>query len=318
MIVLPPDFVQTIQATFREDGQRWLAALPGLLEEASQRWGLTDIRPVPGLSYNFVAFASSGVSDGEPLAKADVVLKLGVPNRELTGEIAALRLYNGRGACRLLGADAEKGMLLLERLTPGHMLATLEDDDRATEIAADTMRQLWGCSSALNRSANNAAAADFIRLKDWFDGFRRLRRRYRGKAGPLPEHLVAMAESRSHELLSGDRDEVLLHGDLHHFNLLMSARGWLAIDPKGVIGPRGYELGPFLINPKPGFLQGSNPRGQMERRIAMLSERLGMGREHIRAWGICYAVLSAWWGVEDNDPDWGTYGIRCAEILAQV
>jgi len=308
---LPPDFIWTIQNAFQGEGKGWLETLPALLEEASRRWDLTDIRPVPNLSYNFVAYAKSP-SPLTPLPKGEgnLVLKLGVPQKELTSEIAALRLYNGRGACRLLDADAEKGMLLLERLQPGRMLATLEDDVRATEIAADVMRQLW---QPVPESAEN-----FIQLKDWFDGFNRLRKQYNGETGSLPKHLVEIAESLSRDLLVENKDEALLHGDFHHFNVLESARGWLAIDPKGVIGPRGYEVGPLLINPVPDFLNGSNPRVQTAKRIAILSEMLAMEQERIRALAICHAILSAWWSLEDNDPNWGEYSIRCAEILTPV
>jgi streptomycin 6-kinase len=166
--------------------------------------------------------------------------------------------------------------------------------------------------------AGEGATTDFIQLKDWFNGFQRLKKRYNGKTGPLPKHLVETAESLSRELLAENKDVSLLHGDFHHFNVLKSERGWLAIDPKGVIGPRGYELGPLLINPVPDFLNGDKPRIQTEKRIAILSEMLGMERERIRSWAICHAVLSAWWSIEDNELDQGEYNLRCAEIFMQV
>jgi streptomycin 6-kinase len=325
MLDLPHKFVETIQNTFGEKGKRWLQVFPALLDEASRRWGLTDIQPVPNLSYNFVAFAQlrpeSNVSrrwlqsqapfgDDKTLQSASVILKLGVPNRELTSEIAALRYYNGHGACRLLEADAEKGMLLLERLQPGRTLSTLVNDERATRIAAEVMRQLWRPAPE-NRKG-------FIQLKDWFNGFERLRKQYQGKTGPLPKSLVETAESLSRELLAEYKGETLLHGDFHHFNVLKSERGWLAIDPKGVIGPRGYEVGPLLINPVPDFLNGDKPQVQTKRRIAILAEMLVMERERICSWGICHAVLSAWWSIEDNDPGQGEYSLRCAEFFMQV
>jgi streptomycin 6-kinase len=316
---LSPKFVQTIQNAFGDDGKRWLGSFPSLLEEAARLWGLMDIQPVPNLSYNFVAFAHLNMESNvgrrwlqsqETLHSTQVILKLGVPNRELASEIAALRCYNGRGACRLLDANAEKGMLLLERLLPGRMLSTLEDDERATHIAADVMRELW------RPVPENKA--EFILLEDWFDGFNSLRRRFDGGTGPLPEKLVETAESLSQEFLIENKDETLLHGDFHHYNVLASERGWLAIDPKGVIGPRGYEVGPFLINPIDHFLNGNNPGAQTERRIAILSEKLGMERVRIRSWAICHAILSAWWSIEDNDPGWGDYSVRCAELFTEV
>jgi streptomycin 6-kinase len=309
-----PTFIQTIKNTFGADGESWLSALTDLIAEASCRWGLTDIQPVPNLSYNYVAFAKLNLESNvsrrwlqsqETLHSGQAILKLGVPNRELTSEIAALQLYNGYGAVHLLDAEPEKGMFLLERLQPGCMLSELEDDEQATEIAADVMSQLW---RPVPENIEH-----FIQLKDWFDGFKRLRKRYNGKTGELTQRLVETAESRSRELLAENKDEVLLHGDFHHYNVLKSARGWLAIDPKGVIGPKGYEVGPLLINPVDRFLDGNNPRGQTEKRIAILSEMLGMERERVRNWGVCHAVLSAWWSLEDKE-DW-RYAIRCAEII---
>ena len=328
---MDPTFIQTIKSTFGADGEAWLFALPDLIAEASRRWGLTDIRPVSNLSYNFVAFSRQNLNreaaknakkniietsqtsslsarNGYRGENNEVILKLGVPNRELTSEIAALQLYNGRGACHLLDADREKGMLLLERFQPGSMLSELEDDEQATLIAADVMCQLW---QPVPENTD-----DFIQLKDWFDGFQCLRERYNGKTGPLPKHLVETAESLSKDLLSEKKDEALLHGDLHHYNVLKSTRGWLAIDPKGVVGPKGYEVGPLLINPVHRFLNGSDPKSQTEKRVAILSERLDMERERICSWGICHAVLSAWWSIEDGE-NW-EYGIRCAEIFLTV
>src|SRR5262245_6357463 len=132
---LPASFITHIRSAFKADGEKFLFDLPCLIEEASDRWGLTGIEVAQNLSYHFVALAEK--------AGQDVVLKIGVPHEELTSQIDALRLYEGRGACRLITSDADKGMLLLERLKPGGMLAELEDDEAATGIAAQVMLQLW-------------------------------------------------------------------------------------------------------------------------------------------------------------------------------
>ena len=57
---LPPDFISIITNTFGEDGEALIANLPALIDEASQRWGSTNVQPVSNLSYNFVAFARRG------------------------------------------------------------------------------------------------------------------------------------------------------------------------------------------------------------------------------------------------------------------
>jgi streptomycin 6-kinase len=61
-----------------------------------------------------------------------------------------------------------------------------------------------------------------------------------------------MAESLFRELIASSESPVLLHGDLHHFNILSARRQpWLAIDPKGVAGEPAYEPGALLRNPNP-------------------------------------------------------------------
>jgi streptomycin 6-kinase len=298
-VILPQSFVHTIQNTFGRRGRDWLKTLTDLIAEAARRWELTDIQPVPDLSYNFVAFAGQG--------NEEVILKIGVPDRELVSEMATLRLFNGQGAAHMLQADLGQGMFVLERLKPGDRLVALEDDQQATQIAADVMLKLWQ-PALLEKS--------LIKLSDWFKGFHRLRSRFHGGTSPLDQKLVEEAEGAVKDFFAEDYEPMLIHGDLHHFNILLSARGWLAIDPKGVIGPAAYEVGPLLINPRDKLLSDSNPEVRMKKRIDILSERLGFERQRIRLWGLAHAVLSAWWNLEDNE-NWKN-DMACAAIFASL
>lgn len=285
---LPPEFISNIQNTFREKGSAFLEALPDSIAEASAQWGLTDVQPVPTLSYNFVAFANWDNNK--------VVLKMGVPNNEMLSEMEALKLFNGEGACRLLDYDEERYWMLLERLTPGVMLSTLEDDEEATHIAAEVMQKIW--RSGLDIPA--AHVSKFIKLSDWFDGLKKLRPRFNGGTGPFNKKILQRVERSVADFLAENHQPVLMHGDFHHFNILSSERGWLIIDPKGVMGPACYEVGPLLINPWGDFLSRTNHRLMMKRRIDILHEHLGFERERIHEWGLAHAVLSAWWSMEDN------------------
>ena len=116
---LPQDFRQRIAGTFGADGRHWLHALPRLLEDCEARWRLKIGPPLTPLSYNYIAPATMG--DGQ-----EIILKLGVPNAELNSEMLALQTYDAPGSVRLIDADPRKGILLLERLTPGRMLSELE------------------------------------------------------------------------------------------------------------------------------------------------------------------------------------------------
>ena len=184
---LPEPFLTNIRNSFHQDGEAYLAVLPDLIEEARQRWGLTDITPVENLSFNYVAYAtcpSTALPDGRS-AQGEVVLKIGVPHRELFSEMVALRLFNGEGCVRLLEADESRGMFLLERVRPGVMLATLEDDDQSTHIAVDVTTRLW-------REA--PTGLPLIQLTDWFTALKNVRPTFGGGTGPFPEKLFAHVE----------------------------------------------------------------------------------------------------------------------------
>lgn len=283
-----------------------------MIGEASRRWGLSNVQPVPTLSYNFVAFAERG--------DEQVILKMGVPDRELKSEMTALRLLNGEGACKLIDYDEEKYWMLLERLKPGVMLVTLEDDEEATHIAADVMQKIWkpweSESLLLDVGQRALGLQDLIRLSDWFDGLKRLRAEFNGGTGPFNAKLVQRVERSSSDFLAENHKSVLMHGDFHHFNILSSERGWLVIDPKGVLGPACYEVGPFLLNPWGDLSQLANHRRKTRRRIDILHEHLGFERERIREWGVAHAVLSSWWSFESQG-DW-QYASRFAEVLADL
>ena len=225
---LPDLFKRNVVGAF-SNGKAWLESLPRLIEECEDRWKITVGSPF-SLSFNYVAPAVTA-------AGQERVLKLGVPNPELTLEIQALRLYAGSAAVRLLDSDQERGFLLMERLVPGQSLASLADDGEATRIAARTMRELW-------RSL--PPHKPFPTVKQWAGGLKRLRKRFNGGAGPFPVRLVDMAERLFEELLSSAGTPVLLHGDLHHFNILSAQDRWTAIDPKGVAGEPAFEAGALL------------------------------------------------------------------------
>lgn len=298
---LPAEFVHNIEKYFTEEGKAWLPVLPSLLDQAAKRWELTLGEPFL-LSCNYVCAAKT--ADGR-----DVVLKVGVPNPELVSEIEALTLYDGRGAVRLIDSDAEKGLLLEERLQPGTMLLEVQDDAAATEIAAGVMRSLWRPVPQPNH---------LISLQGWFDnGFRQLHQKFGGGTGPLPPKIIETAEGLVADFFAENEPPVVLHGDFHHYNLLKSGEAWKVIDPKGVIGPRGYEVGPLLFNPSGDLLYGSDARKIIERRFAILSEQLGMERSRIRGWGIAHAALSACWDLDEQGVG-GEHAIHCAELFLSI
>ncbi|UCC69784.1 MAG: phosphotransferase [Armatimonadota bacterium] len=282
-------------------GREWLRRLPDIVAECVARWSLTLTGPGDAPSYNYIVPALR--SDGDP-----VILKLGHPHPELRSETDALAHYDGRGAARLLEADRDLGVLLLERLLPGAMLVSISDEERTTEIAASVMRALWRPAPPQH---------SFRSVEDWAHGMTNLRHEFDGGPGPFPAHLVDKAEGLFADLLPSQADRVLLHGDLHHYNILAAQRHpWLAIDPKGVVGEPAYEIGAFLRNPFDLAAWHDLPAVQA-RRLTQLSDLLGFDHRRLRAWAIAQAVLSAWWSYEDHGSGWES-AITCAEALSAV
>jgi streptomycin 6-kinase len=217
-------------------------------------------------------------------------------------EARALAALQGEGVVRLLEHDDDA--LILERVVPGTPLASVAaaDDDEATRIAAGVMRRLW---------RPPPAGAGFPTVAEWGEGFARHRGAHDGGSGPLDAALFARAERLFGELCASQAAPVLLHGDLHHFNVLLG-EGWVAIDPKGVVGEPCYEPGALLRNPYPDLPS----RARMARRLDVLAAALGFDRARLRDWAFAQAVLSAVWHLEDGDPGPGRrYAIACAERL---
>lgn len=277
-------------------GAAWIEALPRLRAEVHAAWGLRADGALP-LSYAHVERVVR-VADDIP-----AVLKLCLPgDPEAAGEAPALAAFAGDGAARLLAHDPAHGALLLERLEPGTQLVELaaRDDDAATDALADVMARLW---------RPPPVGDAFPRVRDWG----------RALEGPaardarIPRPLVARARAAHAELCATASAPVLLHGDLHHFNVLRAGAGWKAIDPKGVVGEPAYEVGALLRNPVPALLDAPRPRRLLERRLDRLSAALALDRERLRAWAAVQAVLSAVWAVEGGEEP--AFWLACAELL---
>ncbi len=221
-----------------------------------------------------------------------------------SGEI--LTAFDGRGVVRVY--DYVGGAVLLERLDPGHSLAHLALGDRdgeATAILADVI--------AAMSSVPSEAPAVAPTVQDWATSFDRYAA---GDDDQLPADLVASAARLYSELGASQGAPRLLHADLQHYNVLYDRhRGWVAIDPKGVVGELAYEIGCGAPEPN-GATGGICDRTIVERRIGQFASALGLDPECALAWTFAQAVLSAIWGIEDGYAvDSGTPAVRLATVI---
>jgi streptomycin 6-kinase len=153
----------------------------------------------------------------------------------------------------------------------------------------------------------------------WGLGFERHRQRF-GGSGPIPGELFERAAALYQQLEASMAAPVLLHGDLHHGNILAATREpWLAIDPKGLVGEPAYETGALLRNPRERLRTLPDMKPLLARRIALLADALDLDRERIRGWGIAQVVLSAIWSLEDSgDAGTAAFSVGIALALSEI
>lgn len=259
-----------------------------MVADIAERWSLKLEPPFQPLSYGYVA-AGTDADD------APVVLKLRVPGRECTNEIRALQHYDSHGMVRLHRNDTDLGAMLLERLRNDESLAAMADDQRATSIFIETMSRL---------RRDKPKDEDFPSVADWAKGFQRLRDNATSDVGLTSAGVFKRAESIMHELIDSTTDVVLLHGDLHHFNILSAERApWLAIDPQGVVGDPAYDVGAWLRNPIPRLWSMPNLSRMFNRRVDQLVEAFGYERDRVVGWAYSQAVLATVWSIEEGSSD---------------
>jgi streptomycin 6-kinase len=194
----------------------------------------------------------------------DVLKVTPVEDDEADHEGDALALWNGDGAVRLLRRDPTRRALLIQRARPGTDISALPEDE-ANAAAVGVARRLW-------RPARRG------------DPYRSIAERVARDLGRVGSHpLVPVARS----LFACMRfaETTLLHGDYHHHNVLRSGDGYLAIDPKPLVGEPEFDVAPFLWNPG-----GERPSvGRTGRRIAAFAA-LGLDPKRIRDWAIVRGV----------------------------
>lgn len=280
------------------DGSRWIQSLPELIQGCARSWGLRLGPPFPGLTYNWTGAA-------QKLDGTAVVLKVCFPGREYQTEVAALHAFGGRGAARLLDADETRSAMLLERCVPGLPAASVSEDDATAALIA-TMTRLRSPPPARH---------PFPTIGDWIAEMAARSAIVCPPTGPFPTYWIDRAIALAGQLAVRAGVLLVLHGDLHHGNLLQAEREpWLAIDPKGVIGPAEAEIGPYLLNRLPTPWNADQARKVLSRRVERVGEGCGLEVDRVRAWGVVRAVLSAFWSLEDHGEGWER-GLAIARIL---
>jgi streptomycin 6-kinase len=283
-----PSFEHTILNLYGRAGEQWLQHLPRTIHHFAQLWELHNLSALSNLSYNYLV---QGMRGGQ-----QVILKLSPDTAGLEREAQALKIFTGYGAATLL--EEAEGAVLLQQARPGSTLSQSfpADDAAATRIICSLIKRLHQApfpTAAFPALEERLAALD----RQW----------------PLPHYALKAARKLKNQLLAHTHQTVLLHGDLHHDNVLQHHNEWIVIDPKGFIGDADYEIATMLYNPLPQLLEHPEASTIIAARIALCAQELTSSIEKIAAWGYVQAMLAACWAIEDNgDP---AYFLKSAECL---
>lgn len=247
---------------------------PATLDHYAHHWQLTPAGP---------AFSTPSSHLQPVLRRGErAMLKVARIEEEARG-CRLLAWWDGRGAARVHELDDHAALIEWG----GESLAGLaeQDDDRATRILCDVAETVHAASARRFPSRPDG----LVPLPDWFGSlFARA-----GLAG-----FSGRAAQLARELTADPADQVVLHGDLHHGNVLdFGSRGRLAIDPKFLIGHRVFDYTNILCNPSQALAER-----QFHRRVDLISDRAGIAPGVLLAWTVAWTALSACWHAEDGKP----------------
>lgn len=193
--------------------------------------------------------------------------------------------WGGDGAARVLAHEGDA--LLMERATGGTSLVEMARDGRDDEAS----RILVAVATRLHAPRETPLPGTLVPLARWFAALEPAAARHGG--------ILNASDAAARRLLAQPREVVALHGDIHHGNVLdFGARGWLAIDPKGLIGERGYDFANIFCNPD---LEIAASPGRLARQVTVVAEAASLERDRLLKWILAYAGLSAAWSLEDGD-----------------
>ncbi|CAI0856113.1 aminoglycoside phosphotransferase family protein [Serratia quinivorans] len=207
--------------------------------------------------------------------------------------------WQGEGAARVLAWHQDG--ILLER-AQGHLsLAQMVrdgEDRQATAILCQVVARL--------HAPRAEPLPELIPLDQWFNSL--------WPAAQAHGGMLRLSATVAAELLTSPREQTVLHGDIHHDNVLdFAERGWLAIDPKRLYGERAFDYANIFCNPNYGI--ATDPDIFLCR-VEQVSRLAGLDRQRLLQWILAWAGLSAAWFMEDGEA--ADIDFRVAEQAARA
>ncbi|MGB6117725.1 MAG: aminoglycoside phosphotransferase family protein [Mesorhizobium sp.] len=273
------------------------------LPDVPQSWNITAWSPLAdGIGGRVWSVERAGGERAIVKAPSALALKDGEPPRA----VDFLRWRDGQASVRLI--DTSGDIQLLEHAGDKTLLRHLETlgDDSATEIACRVLLRLHAPSP-------RSVPPSLQTLRDYFQSLF-LRAEADVAAGLTSQYVEAARVAE--RLLRVQQNPIPLHGDIHHENIIHGPRGWLTIDPKGLIGDRAFDAANLFYNPIESDLRYSSAR--VARMSTILSARLEIYRAHLLDWAFAFSALSASWHEEDGNIDEAARSLSVGRAVRDV
>lgn len=283
--MIPETFARATIAREGECGAAWLATLPALVADLSERWQCVPDGAVTHGGVGLIVPVRQDRRDQRDRPTAAAVVKVSFPHPGNVAEPDAFEAWDGCGAVRLYARADEHFAMLLER-AHSDTLAELADHDELASVAG-----------RLNRRLAIPAPPGLPRLSDRADGWDESLRRDAGElTHTLAPGAVAAALATVRELGREQPDRVV-HGDFHGRNILRADREpWLAVDPKGYVGDPAYDAGTLLKARVRELAASDRPEKAVHRMLQVFAEAAELDLERVRRWAQFHAVDAAFWG----------------------
>ena len=278
-------FNENIINLFGKKGEQWLTNLPQIINALAEHWGLSELWPYSNLSYNYVVRAMN--KENIP-----VVVKISYEQQLMEDESKALQHFAGHGAIKLLDTCGMYNAMLLCQAIPGDSLKTYYPSNLAKVITiySDVINKLIDAS-------DNSTQLKFKSVVAWLNAFERVSHE------SIPSGLFQYANQLQRHLLNTADKTYVLHGDLHHDNIIIDDDHWLAIDPKGIVGEKAFEAAAFDFVYSTEYHSKQEYAALLKTRVELLAQILNLDAQRLLQWVFIRLLLSALWFIEDSgDP----------------
>lgn len=256
---------------------------------ATEKWRLDRLEEIYRRS-------SKAVFSAESERYGAVILKIDSDSAQLKSEYRMLARLTG-GCAQVYAYEEGMGLLLEERILPGTVLRQEASLEKRIEVFSQVFRRIH--ASAENVPVEHAQCEQGETYLDWLEeicGWC-----VRNRAAEDMTEMAERARRYCAEMFEKYPDRMLLHGDLHHDNMLLKSDGsYVMIDPKGVVGPAVMDLPRYILN-EIGTVHDRSDRQHMEEVIRLICERLDYPQADVRKLFFMETVLENVWCMESGE-----------------